>query len=93
MKLNNFIKAIRDLFEGLKEGIKERSVEHIEDELKDLEGAFGMLLFGSLIGLPLFSSFISISLLPYAEREIITMLSRSRFFDDFASFWFDMADI
>jgi len=93
MKPSDFVKILKGLFDGLKEGIKERSIEHIEDELKDLEGAFGMLLFGSLLGLPLFPSFVGISLLPYAEREIITMLSRSRFFDDFASFWFHMADI
>jgi len=93
MNFNEVIKIFKQTFSGIKEGVKEKSIDHIETELKDLEGAFGMILFASLMGFPSFSPFISISLLPYSEKEIITMLSRSKFFDDFAAFWFDLADI
>ena len=93
MNLNKLIEFVKDIFFGISDGIKSRTIDTIEAELKDMEGAFGLLLFGSLIGMPIFSSFVGVSLLPYIEREIITMLSRSKMLDDFASYWFEIADI
>ncbi len=93
MRLSDFFRSAREFFDGIKEGFKERTVDAVEAELKDMEGAFGLLLFGSVMGMPVFSSFVGISLLPYVEREVIIMLSTSRLLDDFASHWFEIADI
>ncbi len=93
MKLNELLEFFKDLFDGIREGIRERTVDTVEAELKDMEGAFGLLLFGSIMGMPVFSSFVGASLLPYVEREVIIMLSKSRMLDDFASYWFEIADI
>ena len=84
---------LKALLKGILEGIKSRSIDVVEEELKEMEGAFALLLLGSLIGLPSPPSFVGLSLLPYLERELTIALSRARYTDDGAAFWFEIADI
>ncbi len=93
MKLSELWDALKQVLSGIAGGIADRSVEVIEDELKEMEGTFALLLLGSFLGLPSPPSFVGLSLLPYLERELVIALSRSRFIDDAPAFWFELADI
>ncbi len=84
---------LKALLKGILEGVKSRSIDVVEEELKEMEGTFALLLLGSLIGLPSPPSFVGLSLLPYLERELTIALSRTRYIDDGAAFWFEIADI
>ncbi len=93
MSLRDLVAFLRKTADGILQGIKDRSVDVLEEELKEMEGAFALLLLGSFIGLPSPPSFVGLALLPYMERELIVALTRSRFIDDPAAFWFEIADI
>lgn len=54
----------------------------LELELAELEGLFAILVCGSLLGLPLPPSPVSLSILPHMEHEVMVMLSRSDGLDD-----------
>ncbi len=93
MSLSDWLDRIKLLLRGVKEGIEARSVGVLEEELKELEGAYALLLLGSFLGLPSPPSFVGLSLMPYLEREMIVALGRSRYLGDAAAFWFEIADI
>ncbi len=93
MNLSDLWKAFVQILSGIKGGIADRSIEVIEEELKELEGAYAFLLLGSFFGFPAPPSFVGLSFMPYLERELIIALSRSRFIGDGAAFWFELADI
>jgi hypothetical protein len=49
----------------------------LEFELKELENIFSLLILGGFVGMPSPPAPIAIELLPYMERELTIMLSRS----------------
>lgn len=56
---------------------REKATEMLDFELKELENIFALLILGGFVGLPSPPSPIAIELLPYMERELIVLLSRS----------------
>jgi len=74
-------------------GFATAGTDSLEAELKEMENIFGLLLLGSLVGLPAPPQFIGIKLLPFIERELIVMLSRAKKTDDMLADWFSVLDI
>jgi len=56
---------------------RERATGLIEFEEKELENIFALLILGGFAGLPSPPSPIAIELLPYMEKELIMLLSRT----------------
>jgi len=56
---------------------REKATEMLEFELKELENIFSLLILGGFVGMPSPPVPIAIELLPYMERELTVMLSRS----------------
>jgi len=56
---------------------REKATEMMEFELKELENIFSLLILGGFVGMPSPPVPIAIELLPYMERELTVMLSRS----------------
>ena len=87
---------LKNLKENLKafiEGFKEQSTSVIELELHEMENAFALVCFGSLMGMPSPPSYLGMALLPYLEHEIKVMIFKSERLDDRFSEFFDLSDI
>jgi hypothetical protein len=56
---------------------REKACGMLEFELKELENIFSLLILGGFVGMPSPPAPIAIELLPYMERELTIMLSRS----------------
>ena len=54
-----------------------KASDMLEFELKELENIFGLLLLGGFLGFPAPPAPIALELLPYMERELSIMMSRS----------------
>lgn len=78
MKLQSVWRFLKD-FEG---GLRSRSTEYIEFELREMENIFSLLLVGSFVGIPSPPSNISIKLMPYIVREMYVMGRRAGDMDD-----------
>ncbi|MDL1956265.1 MAG: hypothetical protein LWW95_04325 [Candidatus Desulfofervidus auxilii] len=75
------------------DGFKDKSIEKILQELEEMENGFALLICGSLIGLPAPPSLLTLRLLPYLEREIKIMLSKSIYLDDKLAMWAEMIEL
>ncbi len=87
------LRALGGVLRALAEGIKGRGTGVIESELKEMENVFALLVSGSLSGLPSPPSFVTLGLLPYIERELRVMVSRSERMDDPFERWIDIVDL
>lgn len=56
---------------------REKATGILEFELKELENIFALLILGGFAGLPSPPSPIAVELLPYMERELTILLSRT----------------
>lgn len=61
---------------------REKAVEMLEFELKELENIFALLILGGFVGLPSPPAPIALELFPSMERELRIMLSRADFAQD-----------
>ena len=78
MKPQSVWRFLKD-FEG---GLRSRSTDYVEFELREMENIFSLLLVGSFIGIPSPPSNISIKLMPYVVREMYVMGRRAGDMDD-----------
>lgn len=62
--------------------IRAEASSSLEMELAEMESLFAVLVLGSLTGLPLFHSQVSLQLLPYMEDELESMMARHATLDD-----------
>lgn len=69
--------TIRKIFDVILQVNREKASGMLEFELKELENIFSLLILGGFVGMPSPPVPISIELLPYMERELTIMLSRS----------------
>ncbi|HEY9054440.1 MAG TPA: hypothetical protein VIO60_06450 [Rectinemataceae bacterium] len=56
---------------------REKATGFLEFEVKELDNIFALLVLGGFAGLPSPPSPIAIELLPYMEKELIMLLSRT----------------
>lgn len=56
---------------------REKATALLEFEVKELDNIFALLVLGGFVGLPSPPSPIAIELLPYMEKELIMLLSRT----------------
>ncbi len=61
---------------------REKTTDMLKFELRELENVFGLLVIGSMIGIPSPPPGISMRLLPHMLREISVMTTRARDLDD-----------
>lgn len=61
---------------------KETSTSMLEFELRETENIFGVLVMGSVIGMPSPPTSLSLRLLPYMLRETLIMTKRTKDLDD-----------
>ncbi len=73
---------IRKLITTILQVNREKASGILEFELKELENIFSLLILGGFVGMPSPPVPIAIELLPYMERELTIMLSRSDFAQD-----------
>ena len=71
------IKKIASFFHIVAQVNRDKATEMMEFELKELENIFSLLILGGFVGMPSPPVPIAIELLPYMERELTVMLSRS----------------
>ena len=64
------------MLSGMKQALKEKSVETLVLEYLELENAFLSLVFGSIVGLPLIPLNVAAELAPLAARELRIMEER-----------------
>ena len=69
--------TIRKIIDTMIQIHREKASGFIEFELKELENIFSLLLLGGFVGMPSPPVPIALELLPYMERELTIMLSRS----------------
>ena len=93
ISLRRILAPLIESFTLLGRGFRQSSIHAIEMELKEMENAFALVIMGALSGMPTPPSHISISLLPYIEREIMVMISRSRRHDDRLAEWAELVDL
>ncbi len=93
MSLKRVLKNFFKNFEYFWEGFKDESTNALEMELSEMENAFGLVVFSSLMGLPSPPSFLGMALLPYLEYEIKVMINKSEDLDDKLATFFDLSDI
>ncbi len=84
---------IKDIAKSFIEGFKQQSTSAIELQLHEMENAFALVCFGSLMGMPSPPSYIGMALLPYLEYEIQVMIFKSERLDDKLAEFFDLGDI
>ncbi len=80
-------------FSAFVEGFKDQSTSTIELQLHEMENAFALICFGSLMGMPSPPSYLGMALLPYLEHEIKVMIFKSERLDDRLAEFFDLSDI
>lgn len=71
------LSKISALFGIMAQVNREKATEMLEFELKELENIFSLLVLGGFVGMPSPPVPIAIELLPFMERELTVMLSRS----------------
>jgi len=75
------------------EEFKEKAIDSLLQELEEMENGFALLIWASLTGFPAPSSLLGLRLLPYLEREISIMLTKSIYLDDKLAMWTEMIDL
>ena len=68
---------LRKAFQVAAQVQRSKAAGMLEFELKELENLFGVLLLGSLVGLPSPPAAIALELLPYLEEELRLMIARA----------------
>jgi hypothetical protein len=68
---------IKSAFKVVSQVHREKATSMLEFELKELENIFALLILGGFAGLPSPPSPIAVELLPYMERELTILLSRT----------------
>ena len=56
--------------------MRHRAVEILEHEIQELENIFGLLVFGSFVGIPAPPAHLTMALFPLMETELATMLDK-----------------
>jgi hypothetical protein len=74
--LYNFLDLLRDKKQFLSDSARSKAVDVLEWETSELENIFSLLIFGSFVGLPATPSSITLSLLPYMEKELELMIEK-----------------
>ncbi len=86
-------KQIKKFINSFIEGFKQQSTSAIELELHEMENAFALICFASLMGMPSPPSYVGMALLPYLEYEIQLMIFKSSRLDDKLAEFFALGDI
>lgn len=73
----SFSQFLKAAFRVMAQVNREKATELLEFETKELESIFALLVLGGFAGLPSPPSPIAVELLPYMERELTMMLSRT----------------
>lgn len=89
-KLYNILKAA---FRTVIQVNREKATAIIEFEVKELENIFSLLVLGGFAGLPSPPTPIAVELLPYMERELTILLSRTDLSQDPLATLVDMLQI
>ena len=75
--METILKKLRFILDTLLQVNREKACGIIEFELKELENIFSLLILGGFVGMPSPPVPLAVELLPYMERELTIMLSRS----------------
>ena len=70
------------LVDDLVQILRGEATSALELELVELENLFGLLVVGSLVGLPSPPTVVSLSLMPHMEREVMVLVTRAEGLDD-----------
>lgn len=73
-RLSGFLK---EAYYVIRQVHRDKATGMLEFELKEMENVFMLMIIGGFVGLPSPPAPIALELLPYMEKEIAIMLSRS----------------
>ncbi|MCX8095052.1 MAG: hypothetical protein N3D74_02530 [Caldisericia bacterium] len=73
---------LKKILIGLDLGLREVSTSLIEKELEELENVFALLTMGTFAGIPSPPTGIILRILPFMQKEIFVMITRSKNLDD-----------
>lgn len=76
MFLKTLFKKIKKIWRIYDDTAKAKLSDTLEWEALELENIFGLLVLGSLVGLPSPPMQITLDLLPHMERELLIMLHK-----------------
>ena len=71
---NKIFAKIKGFFKSLDEVYRDKAVEVVEYETREVENIFALLVLGSFVGLPSPPLQITLELMPYMEHEFGIML-------------------
>ncbi len=91
--LHDILGRLRRACSLFSKGVRQGGVGLLEAELREMENAFALVLMGAFSGMPSPPGHISIALLPFLEREMAVMISRSLGHDDRLSEWAGLVDL
>jgi hypothetical protein len=80
--LNRIGIRIRRFFEDLRAVNRQKATQILELEVKELENIFGLLIFGSFVGIPSPPVYLTLDLLPTMEDELELLLMRTQIAHD-----------
>nr|WP_321404842.1 hypothetical protein [uncultured Desulfobacter sp.] len=68
--------AVVNAWKTADEVARHKAVDHLEDEVEEMEYIFAVLCQGAFIGMPAPPERISLDLLPEMEKELILLMER-----------------
>lgn len=77
MGANNIGTFLQEAWKVIVQVQRGKASDMLEFELKELENIFSLMLLGGFLGFPAPPAPIALELLPYMERELGIMMSRS----------------
>jgi len=79
---DKIISFLKRAFWVVRQVHRDKATGMLEFELKEMENVFLLLIIGGFVGMPSPPAPIALELLPYLEKEIAIMLSRSDLSND-----------
>jgi hypothetical protein len=81
-KLDSIKAFFKEAYVVVRQVNRDKATGMLEFELKELENIFLLLIIGGFVGMPSPPAPVALELLPYLEKEIAIMLSRSDLSND-----------
>ena len=81
-KLDSIKAFFKEAYTVVRQVNRDKATGMLEFELKELENIFLLLIIGGFVGMPSPPAPVALELLPYLEKEIAIMLSRSDLSND-----------
>jgi hypothetical protein len=80
--VTGILERLKGFFADLRVVNRQKATQILELEVKELENIFGLLVFGSFVGIPSPPVYLTLDLLPTMEDELRLVLARTQIAHD-----------